>query len=187
MKPSDWKTGGRPARQASSSQSMNLDESPACRTGFSPDDAARVQGGIGHRPVGTGYQPGQITSEHLWPIVAADLRRRIPVMVGATIRLVTSKATHPRFQHHPSRDLTFGPVAASSIQKSLNQPQPPKPPMHTRLKTPHFKLKPLGLLDRLPSAWMAALQLFGGRAAIVRLMADYSSALPLARAGINNS
>ncbi len=59
--------------------------------------------------------------------------------------------------------------------------------MHTRLKTPRIKLKPLGLLDRLPSAWMAALQLFGERAAIVRLMADYSNALPLARGGITNS
>lgn len=51
---------------------------------------------------------------------------------------------------------------------------------------PH-RLKPISFLDRLPSAWMAALRLIGEPAAIVRLMADYSSALPLARAGITNS
>ena len=51
---------------------------------------------------------------------------------------------------------------------------------------PH-RLNPSGLFDRLPSAWMAAWRLFGKPAAIVRLMADHSSAPPLARAGITNS
>jgi hypothetical protein len=41
--------------------------------------------------------------------------------------------------------------------------------------------------QRTLSAWMAALRLIGEPAAIVRLMADYSSTLPLARAGIINS
>lgn len=39
--------GGRPASQASN-ESMNLAESPVCRTGFSRDDTARVSGR--HRP-----------------------------------------------------------------------------------------------------------------------------------------
>lgn len=54
-----------------------------------------------------------------------------------------------------------------------------------RIKT--HRPKPLGLLDRLPPSGMAVLRLIGEPTAMVQLIADYSSALLVAKAGITNS
>ena len=41
--------------------------------------------------------------ERVWIMVAADVRRRIPVLDGANIRLVTSAAAHSRHFHTRSQ------------------------------------------------------------------------------------
>ena len=52
MKQGDWETGGRPARQASSIQSMIPEESPVCRTRSSRGHEAQAFGRSEPRDLG---------------------------------------------------------------------------------------------------------------------------------------